>query len=103
PFEVGMSHYDDPPPDELPDLDEFVAGDRARFVNELSAWIEVDNGIVVDHGHAGRGLIGVTTLRLGGRGMAFQAVSFPDRRKPELLDTAAVGVQQTCGGGAGGL
>jgi cyclic nucleotide-binding protein len=101
PFEVGMSHYDEPPPDELPDLDEFVAADRARFLNELSAWIEVENGAVVDHGHSGRGRIGVTTLRLGGRGMAFQAVSFPDRQKAELLDTAAVRFEQTCGGRTG--
>jgi hypothetical protein len=101
PFEVGLSHYDDPPPDELPDVEGFLAADRARFVNELKAWIEVEDGAVVGHGHTGAGHIGVTTLRLGGLGMAFQAVSFPDRRKAELLDQGAVRFEQTCGGRTG--
>jgi hypothetical protein len=101
PFEVGLSHYDEPPPDQLLDLDEFLAADSARFVNELRAWIEVENGVVVDHGHAGGGRIGVTTLRLGGKGMAFQAVPFPDRQQAELLDDGAVRFEQTCGGRTG--
>jgi hypothetical protein len=101
PFEVGVSHYDDPPPDELPDVEEFLAADRARFVNELKAWIEVEDGSVVDHGHAGQGRIGVTTLRLGGIGMAFAAVPLPDRRKVEPVNATAVRFEQTCGGRTG--
>jgi hypothetical protein len=101
PFEVGMSHYDDPPPDELPDVGEFLAADRARFINELRAWIEVEDGVVVGHGQAGKGRIGVTSLRLGGMGMAFAAIPFPDRRKEEVLDGAAVRFEQTCGGRTG--
>jgi hypothetical protein len=101
PFEVGMSHYDDPPPDELPDIDEFLAADRARFVNELRAWIEVKDGAVVDHGQSGGGRIGATTLRVGGVGMTFAAVAFPDRRKAEKLEATAVRFEQTCGGRTG--
>ncbi len=32
PFEVGLAHYDDPPPDVLVEIDSFLAADRARFV-----------------------------------------------------------------------
>ncbi len=101
PFEVGISHYDDPPPDELPDIEEFLAADRARFVNELRAWIEVEDGVVVDHGHAGGGRIGATTLRIGAMGMTFAAVAFPDRRRAEKIDATAVRFEQTCGGRTG--
>jgi hypothetical protein len=101
PFEVGISHYDDPPPDELPDIEEFLAADRARFVNELSAWIDVEDGVVVDSGHAGKGRIGATTLRLGGMGMTFAAVPFPDRQRVEKIDDTTVRFEQTCGGRTG--
>ncbi len=45
PFEMGMAHYDPPPPDGLAppdDLESLRAADRFRFANELRAWIEVD-------------------------------------------------------------
>jgi hypothetical protein len=101
PFEVGISHYDDPPPDRLPDVDEYLAADRARFVNQLSAWIEVEDGVVVDHGHTGRGRIGSTTLRVGGVGMTFAAVPFSDQQSAEKVGDTAVRFEQTCGGRTG--
>lgn len=101
PFEVGFSHYDDPPPDVLSDIDALLEADRARFVNNLQAWIEVDNGVIVDHGHAGAGRIGSTTLRLGRQDMTFAAVALPDRRRSETLGPDAVRFEQTAGGRTG--
>ena len=42
-FDSGFTHYDDPPPAELGDIEELRAGDRFRFANVLRAWIEVDD------------------------------------------------------------
>src|SRR5215467_12568161 len=56
-FAVGASHPDDPPPEVLQDLDGLFAAERFRFANRLAAWIEVEDGRVVDAGYAGRGYI----------------------------------------------
>jgi len=40
PFEIGMAHYDPPPPDVIEDLEALRLADRFRFANRLSAWIE---------------------------------------------------------------
>ena len=61
--EIGMSHYDEPPPDRLGNLDGLRQMDRFRFANELTGWIEVEDGKIVGHGQAGSGHIGSTTLR----------------------------------------
>ena len=71
PFEMGVAHYDDPPPDRLDDLDALHRADAFREANELRAWIEVEDGRVTAHGHDGRGLIGVTRLKLAGREIPF--------------------------------
>ena len=52
PFEVGVAHYDDPPPDEWRDLDSVVGPEGARFANDLRAWIEVEDGKIVRTGKA---------------------------------------------------
>ena len=105
PFEVGMSHYDDPPPDRIDDIDAFLAADRARFGNRLEAWIEVRDGHIVEFGHAGRGRIGSTTLRVGRFDATFAAVSLPDRRSAEPVEDeggiTAVRFEQTAGGRTG--
>jgi len=63
PFELGVTHYDDPPPDSLVDLDAVVGPDGARFANELHAWIEVQDGRIVDHGQSGGGKISIILVR----------------------------------------
>ena len=54
---MGVAHYDLPPPDHIGtdrcDLDELRPPDRFRFANQLRAWIEVEDGQIVDHGYAG--------------------------------------------------
>ena len=55
PFDIGIGHYDEPPPDRLAegDVERLRDADRFREANELKAWIEVEGGKIVDHGHAG--------------------------------------------------
>lgn len=101
PFEMGVAHYDDPPPDHIDSLESLREADRFRFANELTAWIEVDDGRITDFGQAGGGQIGATTLRLGGRGMTFAAVAFPDRRQQAVAGDGWVRFTQTAGGRTG--
>ena len=67
PFELGIGHYDDPPPDRLEegDLERLRDEDRFREANFLRAWVEVEDGKIVGHGHAGEAYVGSTTFRLG--------------------------------------
>lgn len=101
PFEVGVAHYDPPPPDVIDDLEELRRADRFRFANELRAWIEVQDGHIVDHGQSGGGKIGATTLKIAGRQAVFQAVALPDLRPAANVSDAAVTFVQTCGGRTG--
>jgi len=102
PFDAGVAHYDQPPPEVLGDLDELRAADRFRFANRLAAWIEVDkSGWIKSSGYAGGGQIGSTTVRIGGLSHVFQAVALPDiQRKPERGE-GWVRFTQTAGGRTG--
>jgi Cyclic nucleotide-binding domain len=100
-FRLGIAHYDPPPPDFLEDLEQLKAADRFRFANQLRPWIEVEDGRIVDHGHAGGGHIGSTTLHLGARDLTFAAMAFPDLRpRPEPGD-GWVRFVQSAGGRTG--
>jgi hypothetical protein len=101
PFSVGLSHYDAPPPDRIDDLEAFVASDGCRFANRLQPWVEVEDGRVTDYGHGGSGLLGSTTLRLGGQEMTFAAVSLPVLREAHRVGDDAVRFVQTAGGRTG--
>jgi hypothetical protein len=97
PFEVGFTHYDNPPPDEIKDLEALGAADGFRFANRLGAWIDVRDGRIIDHGYTGGAVMGSTTVRLG-KQATFAAVGFPDiRRDPEISPSSARFVQ-TAGG-----
>jgi len=98
-FDSGFTHYDDPPPGELDDIEELQAADRFRFANRLRAWIEVDDdGRITGGGYSGGGLMGATTLRLAGLSHTFQAVALPDlKRAPEMGDGWMRFVQTTGG------
>ena len=71
PFELGIGHYDEPPPDRLEegDLERLRDEDRFREANHLKAWIEVEDGKIVGHGQEGGGLVGVDDVppRVQGR------------------------------------
>ena len=101
PFDVGIAHYDAPPPDVLDDLDRLRTADGFRFANELRAWIEVDDGRVVAWGHAGRGHIGSTIVRMGPRAVVFPAVAFPDLQPDPEVSEVGARFTQTTGGRTG--
>jgi Cyclic nucleotide-binding domain len=98
-FDSGFTHYDDPPPAELGDIEELRVADRFRFANALRAWIEVDDsGHITGGGYDGGGLMGVTTVRLAGLRHTFQAVALPDiQRAPETGESWMRFVQTTGG------
>ncbi|MBW3574045.1 MAG: cyclic nucleotide-binding domain-containing protein [Actinobacteria bacterium] len=101
PFEMGIAHYDQPPPDTIDDLEALRAADRFRFANRLEAWAEVHDGRIISSGQRGGGLIGSTTLNLGTRRTTFAAVAYPDiRPDPEVAETS-VRFVQTAGGRTG--
>jgi hypothetical protein len=101
PFESGLAHYDPPPPDAVDDLEELRQGDRFRFANRLSAWVEVKDGRVVGYGQSGRGLIGSTTIRLGPKQAVFPAVALRDLQPPPQVAEDKVTFVQTSGGRTG--
>jgi hypothetical protein len=96
-FELGFTHYDEPPPDVIPDLDALRDTDRFRFANRLSGWIEVDNGRVVDAGYGPGGVMGSTTVKLG-RKVTFAAVELPELRDEPIVSDRSATFVQTYGG-----
>jgi hypothetical protein len=101
PFEVGVTHYDEPPPDKLESLEELRTSDRFREANELRAFIEVEDGRIVNAGHLGQGHIGATTVKVGPAALRFPAVHLPDiQAEPEIGPSSARFVQ-TVGGRMG--
>jgi hypothetical protein len=100
-FELGVTHYDEPPPDRLDDLEELRTSDRFREANELRAFIEVEDGRVVHAGHLGKGHIGATTVRVGPAALRFPAVHLPDIQAEPQGGASWVRFVQTVGGRMG--
>ena len=101
PFELGVAHYDDPLPDRIDNLDKLHEADAFREANELRAWIEVEDGKITDYGNEGRGLIGVTRLKVGPKTIAFPAVKFPLIQPEPDVGEGWVRFVQTAGGRMG--
>jgi hypothetical protein len=101
-FESGFTSYDEPPPDVIDDLEAWRDAGRFRFANRLSAWVEIEDGRIVDAGYAGGGMMGSTTVHLAKLRATFEPVELPDlRQTPERSDTEVRFVQTT--GGRTGL
>ena len=101
-FDSGFTHYDEPPPGVLDDIEELRAADRFRFANVLRAWIEVgDDGGITAAGDGGGGLIGSTLVRLAGLRYRFQAVKLTDIQSPPEHGPGWVRFTQTVGGRTG--
>ena len=103
PFEMGFTHYDPPPPDAIEsdeDIEALLAADRCRFANRLTAWIEVENGRVVDHGQSGRSWMNATTARVGMR-VTFQPFALPDIEGDVEVGDGWVRFTRTAGGQTG--
>lgn len=100
PLELAVAHYDEPPSELVPDLDELRRQDAFREANELRAWIEADDGEIVDYGQTGRGLSGEGP-ELEEQQVWFAAVEFPViQPEPEVGD-GWVRFTQTVGGRIG--
>ena len=90
PFDLGVGQYDDPPPDVLGSLEEMQAAGAFRFANRLDVWVEVVDGVIVDHGQVGRSFLSRTLMGIGRSHIAFQPVAFPDlMSEPEVADGVA--------------
>lgn len=100
PLELAVAHYDEPPPELVPDLDQLRRQDAFREANELRAWIEADDGEIVDYGQTGRGLSGEGP-ELEEQQVWVAAVEFPViQPEPEVGD-GWVRFTQTVGGRIG--
>jgi hypothetical protein len=100
PLELAIAHYDEPPPEFVPDLDELRRRDAFREANELRAWIDADAGKIVDYGQTGRSLMG-DGPELEAQQVSFAAVEFPViQPEPEMGD-GWVRFTQTVGGRIG--
>jgi hypothetical protein len=98
PFDLGVTHYDSAPPDEIDDLIALRDADRFRFANQLKAWVEVRDGKIDSYGYSGGGLIGSTTIKLGPAGVTVPAVPLPDlQRNPEVKGDSVRFVQSAGG------
>ncbi len=103
PFDLGIGHYDEPPPDRLGegDLKRLRNADRLREANHLRAWIEVDDGKIVAHGQEGYGLVGSTTFRIGPKQIVVRGVGFETLRPEPSVANGVARFVQTVGGRAG--
>ncbi|CAN5541722.1 hypothetical protein BH23ACT3_BH23ACT3_17940 [soil metagenome] len=100
-FGTGLVHYDPPPPDEITGREhllELREQDRLRFANDLSAWIEVQDGRIIDAGYSGGMVMGTSTVSVIGRHATLAAVSFPDIQAPVEVAAGTARFVQTVGG-----
>jgi hypothetical protein len=104
PFEIGVTHYDKPPPDRIPHVAALIDKGVIRFANELRAWIDVEDDAVVGAGFsdASHGHMSTTKARVGPAEVVFRPVPFPDLlSKPKRIGPDAVQFVQTAGGRTG--
>jgi hypothetical protein len=103
PFDLGFSHYDEPPPDRIDDLEALREADRFRGANQLKAWIDVaDDGSITDAGYSGGMLMGSTTLQAGKKvAHTFEAFAMPTLQADPVFEDGAVRFEQTTGGRTG--
>ena len=105
-MDLKLSHFDAPLPERLTgptEVREMCAEDRFRFANLLTAWVEVEDGRIVDAGFAeDSGLVmGSTTVRVGRLGATFHALSLPSRQSGPTVDGDRATFTQTVGGATG--
>lgn len=103
PFELGVAHYDEPPPEHIDegDLERMRSEDRFREANRLAAWIEVEGDEIVGHGYEGTGLVASTPVNLSGAAITIPGAVFEVLRQDPEIEGSAVRFVQTVGGRAG--
>jgi hypothetical protein len=101
PFSMGVTHYDDPPPETIEDLKALRDADAFREANDLRAFIDVEDGKIVGYGHLGRGHIGATRMKVGPREVSVPAVAMPTLQPEPEVGDGWVRFTQTAGGRTG--
>lgn len=103
PLDLGIGHYDPAPPDRIDDavLDDLKAADRLRAANRLVAWIDVEDGQIVDAGYAGRAIVGATTGGIGRVKITFPGVGFPVLQAEPVIEAGVARFVQTVGARTG--
>jgi Cyclic nucleotide-binding domain len=101
-FDARLTHYDEPPPEELGDIERLRATNRFRFANVLQAWIDVDDsGQITGSGYSGGGLMGSTMVKLGVLVHRFLAIKLPDLQRDPQVGDGWMRFVQTTGGRPG--
>jgi hypothetical protein len=102
-MDIGLGHYDPPPPDVVDDgvLDRMLEEDALRAANRLSAWIEVEDGSIVDAGYSGRALVGATTAKIGPKTLTFPGIGYPVLREDPVITDGVARFVQTVGARTG--
>jgi hypothetical protein len=101
PFETGVAHYDQPPPDRIDDLEALRRADAFREANELRAWVEFADATPSAYGYSGAGHIGITRIKLGSRELSFPAVKYPVLQAEPEVGEDYVRFVQSAGGHMG--
>jgi hypothetical protein len=97
-FHIGAAQYDDPPPDQLDDLPSLLAAGRVRLANQLRAFVEVSDGVIVASGQSGQGHVGAPRGAADAAQVGFAAVPLPDLRPDPETGDGWVRFGQTAGG-----
>ncbi len=100
PFQVGVTHIDEPPPDRLDSVDDLIEERKLRFANVLEGWIEVDERGIVGYGGEGGGHMGSSVVSVGARSLSLPGLSLPDLRPDPVIGPQSVTFRQTAGGRA---
>ena len=98
PFQMGITHIDEPPPTHIDDVAQLVASEKLRFANHLEAWIEVDDSGIVGYGSEGAGVMGSSAVGVGARTISLPGLSLPDLRPDPVVTPESVTWRQTAGG-----
>jgi hypothetical protein len=101
PFAIGAARYDDPPPDTITDAAALARSGAVRQVNELGAWVELENGKISDGGYTGGGHAGVVELEVGEESVRGQGAVMPLIQQPPELEDGVARFVQSFGGRIG--
>ena len=97
PFEMGMAHYDEPPPDVVEDLAGSGTTTASASPTSSRRGPSSTATALVASGAGGGGSIGSTTLALGPKAMTFEAVALPDLSPEPEVGEGWVRFRRTAG------
>ena len=104
-FELGLSHYDEPPSDTVRGVEEVLRlqqDDRFRFANVLTGWAQFDDDRVSGGYDEDSDLVmGSTTVRVGAATATFLGYSLPVLQAEPEVSSDQVVLRQTVGGRTG--